>query len=148
MTPTLTGRWHTRLLLFVVLGLPLTLLYTVLIGWSSRWPPIEPFAFLTVILVTGLTLDVAYIQIQRFRWDNDWPFAFQFLSGIAEFILAFALVRSALLSNIISAEIELMSAIAHFGLVFIPSFLALFGAIQICFINWRFNGGQIGAFDV
>ena len=37
----------------------------------------------------GLILDVLYIQIQRFHWDQDWPFAYQFFFSIVEFFIVF-----------------------------------------------------------
>ena len=72
MIPTLFGRWHTRLLLYIFIGLPITFLF----AWFKsawRWPIpydqsifYDPFVFLTLILTLGLILDVLYIQIQRF----------------------------------------------------------------------------------
>src|SRR5688572_6301708 len=95
MVPTLAGRWQTRILLYVFIGLPVTFLYAMyLTNW--RWPPAidlsaftDPFVFITAILILGLILDVAYIQAQRFRWEGDWPFAFQFFFSIMEFFAVY-----------------------------------------------------------
>ena len=61
MTPTLIGRWHTRLILFVVIGLPVTLLFALHATNWDYWPPRYdlpafqyPFYFLTAILLLGL----------------------------------------------------------------------------------------------
>ena len=71
----------------------MTFLFALLSGRLGSFPPpfdlsrssMYPFLFLTLILVLGLILDVLYIQIQRFHWDQDWPFAYQFFFSIAEF---------------------------------------------------------------
>ncbi len=99
MTPTLLGRWHTRLLLYVFLGLPLTFLWGFYKeGWQlpARYDLdtifVSSFSFLTGILILGLLLDVLYIQIQRFHWDQDWPFAYQFFFSIVEFLIVYLAV--------------------------------------------------------
>ena len=150
MTPTLLGRWQTRLLLFLVIGLPITALYAFYLNdWV--WAPINvplkvPFLFITAIVVLGLIVDIPYIQIQRFRWDNDWPFAFQFFFSILEFLAIFGLMRAGLLEPVLSANDipEFSTAAIHFALVFVPSFLAVLGGIQIFYIRWRFKGGELG----
>ena len=154
MIPTLTGRWHTRLLLYIFIGLPVTFLY----AWYQsawQWPlPYSqsifyyPFLFLTLILVLGLILDVLYIQIQRFHWDQDWPFAYQFFFSIAEFFAVFYLMDFGVLDYVYNlfpdGYIPFSNAAWHFSLVFIPSFLALVGGVQIFLVRWRFKGGEVG----
>ena len=150
MTPTLLGRWQSRILLFIFIGLPMTALFTWVVFdliWDGgiRWE--VPFIFIGAITVLGLVLDVVYIQIQRFRWDNDWPFAFQFFFSILEFLAVYGLVEADLLSYVdlpASDGPTIWMASTHFTLVFIPSFLALLGGIQIFFIRWRFKGGELG----
>lgn len=153
MTPTLLGRWHTRLLLFVFIGLPITLLYAFYLrNWT--WPPeIDPFTFLTLLLVIGLILDVLYIQIQRFRWDHDWPFLFQLVSMIAEFVIAYLLMELLVTSTDFgtwffpNGSIPIETASTHFLLVLIPSFIALLGFVQIFLVRWRYKGGEVGRFS-
>lgn len=154
MIPTLLGRWHTRLLLYVVIGLPVTLIY----AWYQSawaWPPpwnqsvfYYPFLFLTLILILGLILDVLYIQIQRFHWDQDWPFAYQFFFTILEFFAVFYLMDYGILDFIYplfpDGYIPFSNAACHFSFVFVPSFLALLAGVQIFLVRWRFKGGELG----
>ncbi|MGI9477227.1 MAG: hypothetical protein ACR2PI_11030 [Hyphomicrobiaceae bacterium] len=148
MTPTLLGRWQTRFLLYAIIAIPVTLAFSyALIG--RLWPPsLPPFVFVTAIMVVGFVLDIAYVQIQRFRWDNDWPFAFQFFFSILEFLIAYGLMSLGWFDHLTSGvRIEFTTAALHFTLVFVPSFLALLGGIQIFLTDWRFKGGEIGGFE-
>jgi hypothetical protein len=144
MIPTFWGRVQTRFLLYLVIALPVTLIYALfLTGW--RWPPRSvPFAFVTALLLGGWILDFFYIQIQRFRWDNDWPFAFQFIASFFEFFLVFGMVKLGWLEPWIPAFLPFVTALFHFLWVFTPSFLALLGGAQIFLIRWRFKGGELG----
>ena len=154
MTPTLFGRWQTRLLLYVFIGLPVTFLFA-LYQSAWQWPPLYtqsvfyyPFLFLTLILVLGLILDVLYIQIQRFHWDQDWPFAYQFFFSIVEFFAVFYLMDYGVFDYAYplfrDGTIPFRTAACHFSFVFVPSFLALLGAVQIFLVRWRFKGGELG----
>ena len=67
MTPTLAGRWQTRILLYLFIGLPVTLLYGLYLDLVELGRLGDPFVFITALLVIGLALDYPYIQIQRFR---------------------------------------------------------------------------------
>lgn len=152
MTPTLLGRWQTRILLYLFIGLPVTFLYAwYLTNW--RWPIrydlsifTDPFVFITALLVLGLILDVVYIQIQRFHWDQDWPFAYQFFFSILEFFILFAGMEylGALDFFLPDGRIPFSNAAWHFTFVFIPSFLLVLGGLQIFLVRWRFKGGELG----
>jgi len=171
MTPTLFGRWHTRLVLFVFIALPVTFLYAwYLSAWrfsdvySIAWPfdqvwlnlpPFElsifqdPFAFLLVLLIVGLILDVLYIQIQRFHWDQDWPFVYQFFFSWVEFFIVFYAMDFGLLDFLFTdGRIPFSTAFWHFFWVFVPSFIGVLALIQIFFVRWRFMGGEVGRFTI
>lgn len=155
MTPTLLGRIQTRILLFIVLGLPITLLFSI---YLSDWvvPPtnVTPFLVLATLLIVGLILDPVYIYLQRFRWDHDWPFAFQFFFSIIEFLIVLLIVWTDILPYLPASEIVDTSGLinwtvvltytSHFLLVFVPSFLSLLGFVQIFMVRWRFKGGEWG----
>ena len=166
MTPTLLGRWQTRILLFLVLGLPITLAFAVWLaidetgGSGATLPPwviaigpspwridIRPIQILCMLLLIGIVLDIIYILFQRLRWDRDWPFAFQFLVSIGEFIVVLTLISADVVpfmpAQWMSAD-DIPYFVLHFSLVFIPSFIALLGVIQIFLIRWRFKGGEWG----
>jgi len=144
MTPTLMGRLQTRVLLFIVLGLPITALFSWAIGLGEIGRYWDPFVFLAGLLVVGLILDPAYMQLQRFRWDNDWPFAFQFFFSIIEFLITLGLMNLGVLDAFLVDRIPWATASIHFTLVFLPSFVALLGGIQIFLVRWRFKGGELG----
>ena len=158
MTPTLLGRWQSRLLLFVFLGLPITALFSFLVaGWG--WPEAnilwyQPFNFITYVTIVGLILDPLYIQLQRFRWDQDWPFAFQFFFTIVEFLIVLGLVKWGLLEDYLPELLNVpqalppWAAVTHFTMVFIPSFIALLAGVQLFLIRWRFKGGEISRFPI
>lgn len=171
MTPTLLGRWHTRLVLIFFIGLPVTFLYAwylsawgvsevYTIAWPFdqvwlRLPPFElsifqdPFIFLLVLLIVGLALDVVYIQIQRFHWDQDWPFAYQFFFWWVEFFIVFYVMDFGFLDFLFpDGRIPFSTAFWHFVWVFIPSFIGVLALLQIFFIRWRFMGGEVGRFIV
>lgn len=147
MIPTLAGRLQTRIFLFLFIGLPITLGFGyVQAGWQWDWPTIQIFVwFLCTITGLGLLLDPVYIFAQTTRWDRDWPFAYQFFFSWAEFATVFFVARAGLIPFLPEAAFQsLGTALSHFTLVFIPSFLALLGPLQVLFIRWRFKGGQLG----
>ena len=162
MTPTLLGRWQTRILLFVFLALPITFLFTLLVIFvrneSFNQIRIEPYQIVSLIFLIGLVLDPVYMWIQSFRWDRDWPFAFQFLSMIFEFLIVLGVVwldfippLSALRnfifvmpSGLFSSGGNIWDVCIHFSLVFWPSFISLLGFVQVFAIRWRFKGGEWG----
>jgi hypothetical protein len=144
MTPTLMGRLQTRILLYLALGLPITAFYASYLGLEEIGRYWDPFVFLTALLIVGLILDPAYIQLQRFRWDNDWPFAFQFFFSIIEFLITLGLMNAGFLDGYLVDRIDSGTATTHFTLVFIPSFVALLAGVQIFLIRWRFKGGELG----
>lgn len=149
MTPTLLGRIQTRLLLFLFVGLPITAVFSLL--WFEELDA-RPFGVLVLILLIGLALDPLWIFVQRLRWDRDFPFAFQALAMWLEFGIALSLISLdvvPLLSEVdaLPDEEAVWGTVIHFTLVFIASFLALLGLLQIFLVRWRYKGGELGRFD-
>ena len=100
------------------------------------------------ILILGLILDVAYIQAQRFRWEGDWPFAFQFFFSIMEFFAVYVGMEyfGALDYFLPDGRIPFETAAWHFTFVFVPSFIAVLAIVQIFLVRWRYKGGELGRF--
>lgn len=149
MTPTLSGRFQTRIILFFLIGLPMTLFYSILTLFVFEY---TPFLVLIWITIIGLILDPVWYFIQQARWERDWPFAFQFASSWVEFAIAAAIIWFNLnpllpASTTIPNVRVLIFVVIHFSLVFWPSFLALLGFVQIFMIRWRFKGGEWDRFD-
>jgi hypothetical protein len=144
MTPTLAGRWQTRILLYIVVGLPVTLIYAWYLDLDEDF--LDPFVFLTALFAVGLLLDPLYNYIQRFRWDNDWPFAFFVFFGICEFLITLALLNAGALDRFLVYRIDNGTALVHFSWVLLFMLLGVLAGVQVFFIRWRFKGGEIGRF--
>jgi len=148
MTPSLLGRWQTRILLFIFIGLPITYLFaSYLDNWNFPGAD-EPYWILFLILIVGLVLDPIYIFIQGFRWDQDWPFAFQFFFSIIEFLIVLFGIDQKWFTQVnrLVLETNLTIVILHFTSVFLVSFFFLLGGIQIFNLRWRFNSGKVTRF--
>ncbi|MCW5681175.1 MAG: hypothetical protein KF794_11100 [Xanthobacteraceae bacterium] len=155
MVPSLKGRWLTRILLFLWIGVPVTFLFSLfaagpgsprlpLLGWHYE---IVPFQILSLLLIVGLIMDMVYIYFQQWRWERDWPFALFFFFSIIEFVIVLGLVWWGVLDFVRprnASPHDYTLYVIHFACVFIPSFIAVLGIIQIFMIRWRFKGGEWG----
>lgn len=141
MTPTLFGRWQTRLFLFTTIGVVITLpFYAGLIG-----PPINAgyFRILTYLAIFGFGWDILYNYLQKFRWDRDWPGALQLLAGIWEAVFVACLVHLFGLPSVPKEDLSLPWFALHYSLVWLGMFIASHTLMRILFPRWRFRGGQI-----
>lgn len=125
MIPTLLGRWQTRFFLIFWIGGIVTLPFALFLG-------VAPFGNLALVFGLGVLWDILYILIQKLRWDRDWPFAFQFGSGITEGIFLFATGILPLTG----------SNFLHYSTVFFATFFAVFGPLKTLYPAWRYRGGQ------
>jgi hypothetical protein len=148
MLPTLKGRWDVRFLLFMVVGVPVTALYSWLALGTAFPQNGVPWLVLGTLFVVGAILDPVYIFLQSFRWERDWPFAFQLASMIFEFLLVVGLAHFGVLtwlpSNVITDGNTFRTVLYHFLSVLIPAFILLLGPLQIFFVRWRFKAGEFG----
>jgi hypothetical protein len=135
MTLTLYGRWQTRLLLFSTLGVLVTA--PLAIAYSSS----ALFAALAYVTLLGLGWDILYNYMQRFRWDRDWPAAFQLLAGIWEAVVIAILFKTINLPGL-PQETPLSLFAVDYTLVWLATFTAAQTAMRILFPRWRFHGGQ------
>jgi hypothetical protein len=129
MTPTLLGRWQTRFLLLATVGLFWTLPFWFFFG---RTPPLN----LALVLVLGFCWDILYTFLQKLRWDRDWPPAYQLVAGIFEGLVVFVL------DLILRLEVSPSVFLAHYGLVWLATFLMSQGPLRFIFPRWRYRGGQ------
>jgi hypothetical protein len=149
MTPTLSGRWQTRLVLMWTVGLVVTLLLMLVLILSGTLPanPLnlgfwKLIVLLFYVTLVGLVLDPLYIFIQGFHWDRDWPLAYQFLAGLAEGIIVLVLFASGLLPGAPYGPSDGWIFALHYLLVWQITFWWLFGPMRVVFPRWRFRGGQ------
>jgi hypothetical protein len=138
MTPTLLGRWQTRLFLLATVGVVVTIPFFLGIigpGASSVF-----FWILVYVALLGCLWDILYSYLQRFRWDRDWPGALQLLAGIWEGIFIAFWVRLIGLPN--GQEFSVFWFILHYSLVWLSVYIASQTLMRILFPRWRFKGGQ------
>ena len=131
MTPTLGGRWQTRFFLLSTIGSFVTIFFVAL----SR--SLMPFIFLALVMLLGLGWDVLYNQIQKQRWDHDWPPTLQLAAGVAEGLFVFILANTLLPLG----GSPIMFALHHTA-VWIATFLASQSLMRLLFPRWRYRGGQ------
>ena len=141
MTPTLLGRWQTRVLLMETVGLVITLLFCD--GFFGNPESTIYFWLLQYIVLFGLGWDYLYIQIQNSRWDQDWPAALQWLAALWEglFIILLIDVADIKLPGT-AADWGLGWFVVHYGLVWLAVFIASQSLMRLVFPRWRFHGGQ------
>jgi len=140
MTPTLVGRWQTRLLLMGTVGVVVTLL----MGWIfSDFR--TPLALLFYVLILGFAWDTLYHLLQGFRWDGDWPPLFQVVGCLAEGLLIWLLVTGGVFREGlpgISPYMSFARFAVHYGLVWAVVLAFTQGLLKVIFPRWRFRGGQ------
>lgn len=132
MTPTLFGRWQTRLLLFSTMGI----LITIPFGKAIY------FLVLGYIVIFGLFWDIVYDLLQKFRWDRDWPGAYQLLAAIWEAIFFLLIAEAIELPLLEISDLKIGNFALHYGLVWLGLYIASQTVMRIFFPRWRFRGGR------
>ncbi|MGH9076909.1 MAG: hypothetical protein ACRDY0_05555 [Acidimicrobiales bacterium] len=148
MTPTLVGRWQTRLLSVAVAGVLWTAVVTPFLP-SGPTPPgasrIGDLYLLTMTavgLVAGLGVVVwepIYHLLMQFRWEKDWPPVFVILEAVPEG----ALVHWVLGHLVTSTGLGWPAFLVDFGTTWLVVFGFVHGPMRVPFIRWRFRGGRI-----
>ncbi|MBE9227286.1 hypothetical protein IQ264_17815 [Phormidium sp. LEGE 05292] len=140
MTPTLFGRWQTRLLLLATVGVLVTLPFAL--GITSPASSSVYFWVLGYIAIFGIFWDILYNYWQKFRWDRDWPGIFQLLAGIWEAIFLIIIIKLLQLPLPGIKNLDLNLFIRHYSLVWLGIYLASQTVMRVLFPRWRFRGGQ------
>lgn len=141
MTPTLLGRWQTRILLLSTIGVLVTLPFSLgILGSASG----TYLGILVWIGIFGLGWDILYDRLQKFRWDRDWPATFQLLAGLWEGIFLLFVLNGlkVALPGIQKLPIALSTFIFHYSSVWLAVFIASQSLMRILFPRWRFRGGK------
>jgi hypothetical protein len=153
MTPTFIGRIQTRIFALIVIGVPATLLITLVIPatlspGTSRGGALGglyaiTFSALAIVLVVGVVVwEPIYHGLQQFRWEKDWPTFFGLITGINEGILAYVLLK-AIGPTPSGAQVGAGGFAVDFAFVWLSAFLFLNGPMRVPFIRWRFRGGRV-----
>ncbi|MCA1994584.1 MAG: hypothetical protein LDL41_21450 [Coleofasciculus sp. S288] len=140
MTPTLLGRWQTRLFLFATVGVLITLPFALgIIGpaFGAGY-----FRILGYVAFFGLGWDILYNYLQKFRWDRDWPGVFQLLAGIWEAAFVACGIKLLGLPSV-PKQLPLLWFAIHYSLVWLGIYIASQSLMRILFPHWRFRGGQL-----
>ena len=141
MTPTIFGRWQTRIVTLATLGA----IATAIIAFAKGGDPsiIMFFMVLVYVAAIGLAWDLIYIALQRLRWDRDWPAAFQVANGIVEGIFIFVIIEYIGLPEIEEGSVPLWVFAIHYGSVWFAAFVWVQGPMRAIFPRWRFSGGRL-----
>ncbi|NET59653.1 MAG: hypothetical protein F6K47_26940 [Symploca sp. SIO2E6] len=144
MTPTLLGRWQTRLFLLATVGALLTLPFHLgIIGPGDPVDHLPPFfPILGYVALFGIIWDILYIYMQQFRWDRDWPGAFQLLAGIWEAVFIICIVKVFGLPGA-PKDLPIYWFTIHYSLVWLGVYLTSQSIMRILFPRWRFHGGRL-----
>jgi hypothetical protein len=140
MTPTLLGRWQTRLFLLMVVGLPMTL--PIATGWLGTTIGWHYFLIIGYVAVLGIGWDFLYHYLQSWRWDRDWPGAFHLLAGIWEGLVIATLAATIGLPGVPRPPVW-SDYVTHYSLVWVTTYIGSQTLMRILFPHWRFWGGQI-----
>lgn len=146
MTPTLLGRWQTRFLLLGTVGVLITLMFGAFYGNF-----ITPLALLGYVIIIGFGWDILYNFLQTCRWERDWPPIFFAGAGVIEGAFIWTLVKADFVWNLlglsqmpgVASDLTLAQFAAHYGTVWLVTFLILLGPIKIILLEWRFRGGRL-----
>ncbi|WP_460202307.1 hypothetical protein [Scytonema sp. NUACC21] len=142
MTPTLFGRWQTRLLLLATAGVLVSIPFAS--GLIASNHGTVYFWILAYVSLFGLGWDIVYDQIQKYRWDRDWPAAYQLFAGIWELVFVFCGVKVfgflpiPVPKELLPPHVFLL----HYCVVWLAVFLTSQSLMRIVFVRWRFRGGQ------
>jgi hypothetical protein len=149
MTPTLIGRFQTRLFLILVVGVPWTLLISPLLPVPAtvHLPTVYrvTYSALGLVAAIGLLWDAIYYGLQQLRWDKDWPSLFSLLNGLNEGVSTWiALHIFGTLGGTLAPSNPMFGAfVLHFSTTWILIWLAMQGPMRILFLRWRFQGGRV-----
>jgi len=139
MTPTLLGRWQTRVLLLLTVGNLVSLPFAW--GFLGHGSAIY-FWVVFYVGLFGLAWDLVYDFLQKYLWDHDWPGVFQFYAGIVEGVFLGVILGTIGLPKIPIAEFQLVTFIQHYGLVWLGVYLSAWIVMRLLFPRWRFRGGE------
>ena len=138
MTPTLIGRWQSRIFLLATIGVLFTLPFAVSNGFQN----IEFIYFWILFYVGafGLVWDILYTLIQKLFWDHDWPGIIQFFAAIFEGIFLSLMINLVGLPNI-TQKPDLLTYVIHYSIVWIAVYCASWIVMRLLFPRARFRGG-------
>jgi hypothetical protein len=136
MTPTLRGRWQTRLLMSLTVGVLVSGLFGV---WRDEVS--TALVWLGYMTVLGLGWDVVYIRLQAWRWDHDWPPVLYLAGAVWEMGVLAGVSQMVELPGV-AFDYGLWMLMLQYSTIGLISFVLMFGPLRVLFPRWRFRGGQ------
>ncbi|MCH2232490.1 MAG: hypothetical protein MK111_24615 [Crocosphaera sp.] len=141
MTPTLFGRWQTRIFLLATIGVIFSLpFYFGFLGGHEG--DLSYFFVVIYVAIFGFFWDILYDYLQKILWDHDWPGVLQFLAGVLEGFFLFLVIILIGLPGIKSYQFDLFVFIKHYSLVWLAIYLSSWIIMRLLFPRWRFCGGE------
>jgi hypothetical protein len=141
MTPTLFGRWQTRLFLLATIGVIVS--FPFYLGFWGGYPGnLIHFLILFYVGLFGVFWDILYDYLQRFLWDHDWPGILQLITGITEGIFLALILSFFGLPGIDYYYFDLNVFIAQYTLVWVSIYISSWVIMRLLFTSWRFRGGE------
>lgn len=146
MTPTLSGRIQTRILLLIIVGVPWTLLIGPVLPARPEGASLgdvyeATFTALLLVGVVGIAWELVYHGLQQFRWEKDWPTLYGLIEGVPEGIVVFLLLNAGIPWDV--GDVPLPLFVTHFATTWILIWLVANGPMRVPFRHWRFRGGRV-----
>ncbi len=141
MTPTLFGRWQTRIFLLATIGVIFSLpFYFGFLGGHEG--EVSYFFVILYVAIFGIIWDILYDYLQKMLWDHDWPGILQLLAGVFEGFFLFLVISLMGLPGIKSDQFDLFIFIKHYSLVWLAIYVSSWIIMRVLFPRWRFRGGE------
>jgi hypothetical protein len=147
VVPTLGGRIQTRLFLLAVVGVPWTLIISVVAphdpGATVGGLYETTFWVLAEVAIVGSVFwEPLYHLSMQFRWEKDWPIMFSLLEGIPEGIVAYVLLRT-FGPSVHPPAASTATFLTDFITLWVLVWLTAIGPMRVLVPRWRFRGGRI-----
>jgi Kef-type K+ transport system membrane component KefB len=139
MTPTLIGRWQSRIYLLATIGVLVTLPFAFKDGVQQFHPVF--FWVLFYVGLFGLGWDILYTRLQKLLWDHDWPGAIQLIAAIFEGVFLALLINYVGLPNVSRDNFDLVTYIIHYSVVWVFIYMASWVVMRLMFPRARYRGG-------
>lgn len=140
MTPTLTGRIQTRIMLQIFIGIPISIILGIFMGSLST-----AFFLLCISLVVGLLFDPIHSYLQHKTWDDEWPVLMIILSGLLELFITLFILQIVTSIPFFSNYLIPPSfpLVLFYGLMWLIILIISLSVIHIALPYRRFRGGKI-----
>lgn len=139
MTPTLIGRWQSRIFLLATIGVLVSLPFALIDGIKNFHAVY--FWVLLYVGIFGVAWDILYTYLQKFLWDHDWPGAIQLITAIFEAIFLALMIHYVGLPHIPRNNFNWVNYAIHYSVVWIFVYAASWIVMRLLFPRARYRGG-------